>query len=239
MPFSRDTIRFLVENRLADSREWFEEHKPQYRQYVLEPLRELVTALTPCMLDIDSQLTTEPKVDKTICRIWRDTRYSHDKSLYRDNMWIVFKRGKMHDTTVPGLHFEITCDGFNYGTGFYHASTGYMETLRSLVLAGDTRYLRAEHAYNSQKIYQMLGECYRRPHFSDRSKSEQLWLERRNISFEAESADAELLFSNHLAEKLSQDFALLRPIYDFLLYAAELQKQKEALSASLSQNGEG
>ena len=45
--FSRKTLEFLVENRLNDSRDWYMEHKGEYEQFVYEPLRCLVTALTP------------------------------------------------------------------------------------------------------------------------------------------------------------------------------------------------
>lgn len=80
IPFSQKTLEFLFENRLHDSRSWFAEHKRDYQTLVLEPLRQLVQELSPTMLELDPQFQTEPKVDKTICRIWRDTRYTKDPS---------------------------------------------------------------------------------------------------------------------------------------------------------------
>ena len=147
MAFSAKTLDFLFENRLNNSREWFEAHKEDYRRLVLEPLQELVRALTPCALKIDGEFVTEPRVDRTICRIWRDTRYTHDPSLYRDNMWIIFKRGgRMHGTDYPGFYFDLSGSGFGYGCGFYAASTGYMNTLRGLILEGDPDYRRAQRS---------------------------------------------------------------------------------------------
>lgn len=233
MPFSQKTIDFLFENHLQNSRAWFADHKREYEQYVYGPLQELVIALAPTMLEIDGQLTTEPRVDRTICRIWRDTRYSHDKSLYRDTMWIIFKRGKMHGTKVPGLYFEITAEGFNYGTGFYQASAQYMDTLRRLALAGDELFQRAQAVYAGQSAYQMQGECFRRPRYGDQPEEMRLWLERRNISFEAESADLELLFSPGLAPKLAEDLIQLAPIYDFLLHASEEARRQDPAGLSV------
>ena len=228
MPFSQKTLDFLFENRLHDSRIWFEEHKSDYRQYILEPLRELVRSLSPFMLEIDDQFTIDPRVDKTICRIWRDTRYSHDKSLYRDTMWIIFRRGeKMHTSEFPSLYFEITCTGFNYGTGFYHASTGYMETLRSLILAGSPAFQRAQDSFSRQSIFHMEGECYKRPHFPDQPDSLRQWLERRNISFCSENiADFPLLFSDQLVPYLVKGFQSIAPVYDFLLQTSYQEKLK-------------
>ena len=225
MPFSQDTLDFLVQNRIEDSRKWFEDHKATYRKHVLEPLRDLVMDLTPCMLQIDNQFVTEPKVDKTICRIWRDTRYSHDPSLYRDTMWIIFKRDRMHTTEYPGIHFEITNSGFNYGCGFYHASTSYMHTLRAAVLARYESFQRAQAAYLGQDTFTMQGECYKRPHYPEQPEEMRLWLERRNIGFIAESDDLDLLFSDHLSNKLCEDLQILTPVYHFLLEIAQFEHQ--------------
>lgn len=222
MPFSPKTLDFLWENRMRNSRDWFEEHKSEYRSYVLDPLCELVEALTPTMLQIDSLFTVVPRVDKTISRIWRDTRYSHDKSLYRDTMWIIFKRGKMHGTETPGFYFEITCDGFNYGCGFYNASTGYMETMRRQILESRPDFQRAREAFAAQSTFYIEGDCYKRPHFPDVAPELQNWLERRNICFTADSGDSDLLFSEALADVLASDFQKLRPIYHFLLHVASL-----------------
>ena len=114
MPFSQKSLDFLFENRLHDSKEWFLEHKNEYETLVKAPLVELSAALGPVMLELDPQLTTDPAVGKTISRIRRDTRFTHDKSLYRDNMWIVYKRGKMYGREVPGLYFEVFSDCLLY-----------------------------------------------------------------------------------------------------------------------------
>ncbi len=217
MPFSQATLDFLFENRLQNSQQWFHEHKKEYQQLVVAPLKELVVRLTPVMLEIDPQLTAEPKIDRTISRIWRDTRYSHDKSFYRDNMWIIFRRGKMHGTGMPGLYFKITQSGFDYGCGFYHASPAYMQRLREAILAGAPQARAALSCFFSQQRFQIEGECYARPHYPEQPEQLRLWLERKNICFFCESSDGGLLFSEHLAEELIEGYRMLTPIYRFLL----------------------
>ncbi len=221
-PFSQKTLDFLFENKMQDSRSWFWEHKKEYQTLVIEPLRQLVMDLSPAMLELDPEFQTEPRVDKTICRIWRDTRYTKDPSLYRDHMWIIFKRGgRMHGTDYPGLYFEINLDGFSYGCGFYHASTAYMNQLRAKILNGDLEFQKAQKAYLGQKLFHMEGDCFKRPRYGSRTPEEQTWLERRNISFNADSHDFSLLFSKELPQKLVKDLRLLFPIYRFLVSTAE------------------
>ena len=94
--FCRETFEFLFENRLKDSKEWYDAHKPERQKLVTEPLLALSASLGPAMLEMDSQLVTEPR--RTISRLRRDTRYTKDKSLYRDVIWCVFLReiGRAH-----------------------------------------------------------------------------------------------------------------------------------------------
>lgn len=220
MAFSQETINFLVENKLNDSRDWFHEHKEQYQEFVIRPMAELAQALTPCMKKIDPEFVTEPRVDKTISRIWRDTRYSHDPSLYRDNMWLIFKRKRMHTTEYPGMYFDFSPEGFSYGGGFYSASPAYMEAMRRKILMRNRNFESAEKAYRAQNVFVMEGEKYKKAHFPDQPENLREWLERRNLCFTAENEDMDLLFSGGLAQKLAEDFEKMAPMYQFLMSVA-------------------
>ena len=133
----------------------------------------------------------------------------------------------MHSTDHPGMYVEINQDGFSYGCGFYYASTAYMSCLRERILAGDGAFQAAQEAYLGQKVFSMEGDCYKRPRYGHRSPEEQLWLERRGISFTADSHDFPLLFSPQLPEKLAQDMRLLFPVYRFLESTAQEVLRRE------------
>ena len=226
MPFSDETMEFLVQNRMEDSRAWFHEHHKEYQKYVIEPLRDLVMDLTPTMLKIDDQFVVEPRVDRTISRIWRDTRFTKDPSLYRQNMWIIFKRDRMHSTEYPAMYFEVTPDRFFYGCGYYHASPSFMRTLREDVLANTSAFRAAQKAYRAQDIFQLEGELYKRPHYPDQPAEIADWLERKELGFYAESEDFDLLYSDRLGAKLAEDLAKIGPVYRFMLDVAIRENQQ-------------
>ncbi|VTR59315.1 Uncharacterised protein [Serratia fonticola] len=71
-----------------------ENNKTAYEKYLLEPFQHLVKSLTPIVQEIDKNIEVSPKIGKTISRIYRDTRFSKDKSRFRDRMWLTFKRDK-------------------------------------------------------------------------------------------------------------------------------------------------
>lgn len=237
MPFCQKTFDFLFENHLEDNRNWFEAHKADYVSYVLEPFQQLVTDLTPAMLQIDNQFVTEPKVGRTLSRLRRDTRFTKDPSLYRDYMWLIFKRHKLYDREYPGIYFSVGGAGFDYGCGFYQASPSYMSVLRRLVLEDASSFRKAAEAFQKQSCYHIEGECYKRPRFLQQPEYKRIWLERRNICLVAESQDRDLLFSKDFSEKLEKNLKLLAPIYGFFLEAAIIEQQETAATASVQQHG--
>ena len=85
---SAESLYLLAENRFQDSKAFYEEHKPTINRTVVQPLRQLVTELTPAMLAVD------PLLGGNVSRVRRDNRFTHDKSMYRENMWITFMRDK-------------------------------------------------------------------------------------------------------------------------------------------------
>jgi len=219
MPFSDETLKFLFENRVVDSKSWFSEHRDDYEHLVLDPLRELVTALEPAIMSIDPLLICEPKVGRSISRIFRDTRFSHDKSIFRDVMWCVFIRDKKLYNGLPGFWFEFSPKGFRYGCGYYQASTESMDAMRDMIIADEKSYKSAKKAFDKQSVFQLGDSKYKRSRHPEQSEEKREWLDQRSLDFITESEDFDLLFSDALADKLASDFNLLVPIYDFMMAA--------------------
>lgn len=219
MPFSKQTLDFLVENRLRDSRDWFHEHNAEYQRFVREPLLALAEQLAPVAEQIDPQLITEPR--RCISRINRDTRFTKDKSFYREVMWCAFSRPKDAFFCPPGLVFELSPNGFRYGCGYWCAPPKTMEAIRTLILEDDPAFRKALRAYQKQTTFQMEGDYYKRAKFPEHPQRLRDWLERKNIDFLHNSVDFNLLYSDRLGEVVADGFRTLKPIYAFLCAAEE------------------
>lgn len=227
MPITPKTLDFLAENRIQNSRVWYQEHKPQYQEFVLEPLKELAGRLEPVMLNIDPLLVTEPKVDRTISRIYRDTRFSKDKSLYREVMWCAYERNKKEFPDMPGFFFEFSPDGFRYGCGYYQAPARLMQAARELILEKNPIFTKVFEAMERQTEFQLEGAFYKRSKFPDQPEELRQWLDRKNLDLIHNSKDFTLLFSDTLWETLAQGFQRLAPFYRFLCRAREQTIHKE------------
>lgn len=197
--FPPAAIHFLRTLRENNAKTWFELHKPDYQNDLLKPLQALAAGLGPLMLSIDPDLEVTPTLNKTISGIYRDTRFSRDKSPYKTSHWITFKRLRQEWKDFPAFFFEISPDSYRYGMGFYSASRDTMDNFRKRVDSNPRAFLSATSFYSSQKIFIIEGEEYKRPLKADIPKGLQDWYNRKNL----------YLVSNHQIEGSSIDKQLV------------------------------
>lgn len=215
MPFSKETLDFLLENRARDSKAWFREHEAEFRALVLDPLRELCCRLAPAVQRIDPACMTEPKVGRCLSRIYRDTRFTRDKSVFRDVMWLQFSRDRRLYYGPPCCFFELSPTGFRYGCGYYQADRDAIERMRRMILTDDPAYLAAARAYRAQTVFALEGDRYKRAKYPDQPEEKRDWLERKNLCFTHNSRDFGLLFSEELADVVGANLLLTKPMYEF------------------------
>lgn len=212
--FTADALKFLFENRLHNDKEWYDSHKDIYKETVYNPLAQLINELAPTMMEIDSQIITNPS--KIISRVRRDTRFTKDKTLYRDNAWFVFLRDKSTMSTSPCYWFELNQKGSSYGIGYYGAQTSSMTNMRDMIVNNHPLFLKALKCYEAQDQFLIGGDMYKRSKFPDQPENLKTWLDRKNIYFECVQNDYNLAFSKDLPDTLKKGFLQLKPIYDFL-----------------------
>jgi uncharacterized protein (TIGR02453 family) len=184
----------------------------------LNPFRDLVIDLTPMVLSIDAEIEVRPAVNKTIARIFRDTRFSRDKSLFRDSMWLVFKRsGKQWSTSIPAFYFEIMPDSYRYGMGFYSAAAKIMEAFRKKIDDKPKQFLDIIEKIHRDGRYHLEGEDYKRQQVNEHPLSIQPWYNKKSFYLACNRTPDDLLYSMNLLNELESGFQLLEPLYAFLL----------------------
>lgn len=105
--FSAETVFFLKNLKENNNREWFLARKKDYLKKVLKPAADFVIELGEMLQGISPDIHAEPKINRSISRIYRDTRYSQNQEPYRTYLGIWFWQGsgKIHES--PGYYFEL------------------------------------------------------------------------------------------------------------------------------------
>lgn len=213
--FSQQSLTFLQQVRQENSKDWFDEHREVYDTTLVAPFRALVEALSLTMLPIDDQFETRPAIGKTLSRIHRDTRFSHDKSRYRSQMWLTFKRPQKDWTDAPVYFFEIGPDFWRYGLGYYCATRATMELFRQTLRDNPQGFLSVAACLNP--TFSLEGESYKRPLIKDQQAELANWYNRKSFAAMTTRQDMDALFSAELVETLAQGFGQLEPLYRYLM----------------------
>jgi uncharacterized protein (DUF2461 family) len=215
--FRPEGLELLMENRLRNDKAFYDAHKEQLKKLVLEPWYALCEAMTPTMQMIDPLFVTEPR--RMVSRIRRDTRYTRDQSLYRDNLWLFFRRTRTEQEMIPSFYFEITQSYWGYGV-YGCATPAEMQKAREMILADDVLFRQARKAADKSG-FEMDGDLYKKDHFPDASPKLKDWLNRRALGLSRTHTDYAPLFDGSFVPDVLDDFTTLAPVYRFLCTARE------------------
>jgi uncharacterized protein (TIGR02453 family) len=132
--FTPETFSFLRRLKKNNNRPWFAKHKAEYEELVRFPMECLIASLRPRMADVASGFEFHPR--KSIFRVYRDTRFSNDKTPYKTNIAANFKsRGPKAPTGAPGLYVGIGLDEIFLGGGIYMPDGPQLKSIRAYIAA--------------------------------------------------------------------------------------------------------
>ena len=162
--FPKRTVTFLRELAAHNDRDWFAAHKAEYEAAVMEPSRAFVLAMGERLRRLAPGIRSDPRANGSLFRIYRDTRFSPDKSPYKTNLGIFFWEGGGPRMDCPGYYFHLEPPNLMLGGGLYIFSRPLLERYRRAV--ADPEY-GPELAAMVKKIsarpgYTLGGEHYKR-----------------------------------------------------------------------------
>ena len=146
--FRPDAIDFLAELAQNNDRAWFQPRKAEYEALLKEPMEALVAALAEGFEARGLPLRAHPQ--RSIFRIYRDTRFAKDKSPYKTHLGASFpwvadvdpETDFSHTEHANGAYLHLQ-PGNNYvGGGMWRASKERLDAFRQAIV-DDERRVRA------------------------------------------------------------------------------------------------
>lgn len=210
--FNRDSVVFFRELELNNNRQWFEVNRQRYKE-LYSSFSGLVLSMNETMLTIDPGFEVHPA--KCISRIYRDVRFSRDKSPYRGCAWFTYKRPGADMNMFPVYFFELSADMYRYGMGFYSATKKAMDAYRAGI-EKDPQGFAAMSKSIEKKKFMPEGDLYKRGISNDLPEELQRWFQRKNLYLMKTCSVDDKLFSGEIVRLLQKEFMILMPFYRFL-----------------------
>lgn len=117
--FPEETLQFFRGLTRHNDKPWFEAHRRDYDDHVIAPARAFVSAMGPRLQKKVPGIQADPRTNKSIFRINRDTRFSKDKRPYKTNLAIMFWEGDRPRMECPCFYFHLEADQLMLGGGIY------------------------------------------------------------------------------------------------------------------------
>ena len=162
--FPRECFRFYRELAKNNNKQWFEQHKGDYESHVLDPARRFVLAMGERLARLSPGINADPRVDRSIFRIYRDVRFSGDKRPFKTNLGIWLWEGNGKRMESSGYYVMMEPDSILLGVGMYMFPKEYLKDYRDSVVhpKHGAALARAMQAVKKKGNYDIGGEFYKK-----------------------------------------------------------------------------
>jgi uncharacterized protein (TIGR02453 family) len=151
--FSKEGMQFLRQLKRHNRREWFQPRKEIFERELKRPMEALIDEINHALERFAPDYVTEPK--KAMFRIYRDTRFSSDKTPYKTHVAAWFKRQENERTTAGGFYFHVSPEGVYAAGGVYMPPPDQQRAIRTHLLDHHERFRRLA---SGRKLRTLLGE---------------------------------------------------------------------------------
>jgi uncharacterized protein (TIGR02453 family) len=147
--FPAEGLAFFASLQRNNRREWFQPRKAIFEEKLKQPMRELVGAVNSAMKSFAPDYLTDP--DKAIYRIYRDTRFSKDKTPYKDHLAASFSR--RGDKAGAGYYFAVSPKEVAIGGGIYMPEPEILRAMRQHVAEGHEEFRKIAGARVVRQLF--------------------------------------------------------------------------------------
>ena len=131
-PFTRKTVAFLRALERNNDRDWFRLRKPQYEEHVRGPMVDLLARLSADLPRFAPELIADPRV--SLYRIYRDTRFSSDKSPLKSHVAAHFPSKGFSRGEGSGLYVQVGPARVWIGGGLYMPPASDLRLIRAHIV---------------------------------------------------------------------------------------------------------
>lgn len=223
--FSPDAFMLLEMNKFNDSKDFYESVKEDIKKTSILPMRALASDLSDELYKIDSLMNLIPT--KMVSRIRRDTRFSKNKHLYRENVWCMFMRDKHAWNYQPCMWFEIFPGSYNYGVGMFRNDAEYLEVFRRHIIENQQAFKDALRMIELTGAVCCL-DSYKKDKPGTNLVDEDIkkYYNCKNMMFVYSCYDVNSLYDGSIIQELIYALRAFAPMYRFLLEITEEMYKK-------------
>ena len=224
--FPKEGLSFYKQLGVNNNRTWFNENKATYIENIVEPAQAFVEELGDRLRFLSPAIQSDSRANNgSIIRIYRDIRFSKDKTPYKTHLGIVFWEGMGKKMENPGYFFHMDArEGGIYG-GNHHFDKSFLTTYREAV---DDERMGRELSKAIKEVEEsgseVAGEQYARvPRGYDPEHKRAHLLRYKGLWSKSPTIIAEQLMSPDLVDRCFEYCAAMHPLHQWLIRVDQMK----------------
>ena len=221
--FPPDLFKFFEELAQNNDREWFNANKPRYLESVVAPMGDYIRAVAPRLKRISPHFRADPKPHGgSMFRIYRDTRFSHDKTPYKTHAACHFRHLAHGDAHAPGFYVHLEPGRLMFGGGIWLAPSKQLGLIREFIMDNPGAWEQLSRSTAVRKLGGIKGEQLKRPPRGYDAEARHIEDLKRKSFFLMAEAEPELALTPEFLNETVKVFRTAAKLNHFICDALEL-----------------
>jgi uncharacterized protein (TIGR02453 family) len=162
--FTPALFSFLRGLKANNDRDWFEANRDRYENDLREPALAFIREFDPLLHEISPHfLADDRRSGGSLFRIYRDVRFSKDKSPYKTHAGIHFRHAQAKDVHAPGYYLHLEPRQVFMGLGIWHPDTATANRIRSAIAEDPDSWNDAVYDTPFAGRFELSGDSLKRP----------------------------------------------------------------------------
>jgi len=162
--FTPAMFRFLTELAAHNERDWFNANKARYLSDVQEPALQFVADFAPKLAKVSEHFVADPRPQGgSLFRIYRDTRFSKDKTPYKTHVAMRFGHEAGGDVHAPGFYIHIEPGASYAGAGLWRPEAPLARQIRQAIVDDPAGWKKVAHGKAFLTRFEPDGDSLARP----------------------------------------------------------------------------
>jgi len=208
-----------------NNREWFNEHKPDYQQFVVQPMCELIEAMAPRLEKISPYFIVDPRPHGgSMFRIYRDVRYAKDKSPYKLHAACQFRHELTRNVHAPGFYLHLNLQEVVIGAGVWLPASEELAKIRNTIVDNPNTWNQIKTSGEVKKLFGGIsGDGLKRPprgfdpehvHIEDLKRKSFLLMRHER---------PEIILDKSFIDEVEKTYKVAAPLMDYICYAQDIE----------------
>ena len=221
--FPKDLFIFFEELKLNNERNWFNDNKARYYASVVNPITEFVVCMAPRLRQISRHYVADPKPHGgSMFRIYRDTRFSKDKTPYKTHAGVHFRHEAGKNAHAPGFYVHLATDGLFFGGGIWAPPSPQLSRIRDFIADNARSWARISNAKKVREVGGVKGDSLKRPPRGFDAEHVHIEDLKRKSFYVMTEADSSAALEPGFIDDVTEAFRRAAPLARFVTDALEL-----------------